>query len=148
MKKVLVTGAAAVMAAAGVGLVAAPAEAASAIQIYRVYFDSPGKDTRSNASLNGEWVQLYNTSRTSRQLKGYKLRDKTGYTYTFGSFVLKGRATVKVRTGKGRNTTANRYWGRGSYVWNNTGDTATLKYPNGRAADSCSWGSRGDSKYC
>ncbi|MBA8956909.1 lamin tail domain-containing protein [Actinomadura namibiensis] len=102
-------------ATAGVGLAATPAQAASAVQIYRVYFDSPGKDTGSNASLNGEWVQLVNTSRSARQLKGYKLRDKTGYTYTFASFTLKGRAKVTIRTGKGRNTTATRYWGR-SYL--------------------------------
>ncbi|MBO2451227.1 lamin tail domain-containing protein [Actinomadura barringtoniae] len=122
--------------------------AASSVQIYRVYFDSPGKDTRSNASLNGEWVQLINRSKKSVQLKGYRLRDKTGYTYVFGSFKLGGKKTVKVRTGKGRNTSANRYWGRGSYVWNNTGDTAYLKYANGKTADSCSWGSKGDWKYC
>ncbi|MQY05328.1 lamin tail domain-containing protein [Actinomadura macrotermitis] len=147
MRKLLAAGVTAA-AVAGIGAVAAPAQAASAVQIYRVYYDSPGPDTRSNASLNGEWVQLYNTGRTARQLKGYKLKDRTGYTYTFGSFVLGGKKTVKVRTGKGRNTSANRYWGRGSYVWNNTGDTAYLRYPNGRAADSCSWGSQGDSKYC
>ncbi|WP_308287027.1 lamin tail domain-containing protein [Actinomadura parmotrematis] len=145
MKKLLAVGAAAALV---VGVAAAPAEAASAVQIYRVYYDSPGKDTRSNASLNGEWVQLRNTSSTARQLKGYKLRDKTGYTYTFGTFTLKGKATVKVRTGKGTNTSANRYWGRGSYVWNNTGDTAYLRYPNGTAADSCSWGKGSGSRYC
>ncbi|MGK5550634.1 lamin tail domain-containing protein [Actinomadura kijaniata] len=148
MRKLLATGTAAVMATAGVGLAATPAQAASAVQIYRVYFDSPGKDTGSNASLNGEWIQLVNISRSARQLKGYKLRDKTGYTYTFASFTLKGRAKVTIRTGKGRNTTATRYWGRSWYVWNNTGDTATLKYPNGRIADTCSWGSKGDHKYC
>ncbi|MFG2004823.1 lamin tail domain-containing protein [Spirillospora sp. NPDC048911] len=148
MKKVLATGAAAVITAAGVGLAAAPAQAASAIQIYRVYYDSPGKDTRSNASLNGEWVQLINKTRTARQLKGYRLHDKTGYTYTFGSFTLKGRATVKIHTGRGHNTATHRYWGRRAYVWNNTGDTATLRYPGGTTADSCSWGSTGDSKYC
>ncbi|MFF4242061.1 lamin tail domain-containing protein [Actinomadura geliboluensis] len=145
MKKVLATAAAAVIA---LGVMAAPAEAASAVQIYRVYFDSPGKDTRSNTSLNAEWVQLFNTSKTSRQLKGMKLRDRTGYTYTFGSFTLKGRKSVYVHTGKGSNTATHRYWGRKSYVWNNTGDTAYLLYSNGKRADSCSWTSKGSSKYC
>jgi len=145
--RVIAMGAAGVVAAAGM-FVPGVAEAASSVQIYRVYFDSPGKDTRSNASLNGEWVQLINRSKKTVQLKGYRLRDKTGYTYVFGSFKLGAKKTVKVRTGKGRNTAANRYWGRGSYVWNNTGDAAYLKYPNGKTADSCSWGSKGDSKYC
>ncbi|WP_301175535.1 lamin tail domain-containing protein [Actinomadura geliboluensis] len=145
MKKVLATAVAAVTA---LGVMAVPAEAASAVQIYRVYFDSPGKDTRSNTSLNGEWVQLFNTSKTSRQLKGMRLRDRTGYTYTFGSFTLKGRKSVYVHTGKGSNSAAHRYWGRKSYVWNNTGDTAYLLYSNGKRADSCSWTSKGYSKYC
>lgn len=93
-------------------------------------------------------MQLFNTSKTSRQLKGYKLKDKTGYTYTFGSFTLKGRKSVYVHTGKGRNSAAHRYWGRSWYVWNNSGDAAYLRYPGGSAADSCSWGSKGASKYC
>ncbi|MFI0444432.1 lamin tail domain-containing protein [Actinomadura sp. 6N118] len=147
MRTRLITTGAAVCAAATM-LAPTPAEAASAVQIYRVYYDSPGKDTRSNAKLNGEWVQLINKSRTARQLRGYKLRDKTGYTYTFGSFVLRAGKTVVVHTGKGRNTATHRYWGRSWYVWNNTGDTAYLRYPNGKAADSCSWGSKGDWKRC
>jgi len=142
-------GAVAIAGATGAGLLlAAPAEAASAVQLHRVYYNSPGSDTRSNASLNGEWVQLFNTARTSRQLKGYKLRDKTGYTYTFGSFALGGRKSVYVHTGKGTNNSTHRYWGRSAYVWNNTGDTAYLRYPDGSAADSCSWGRTGSSKYC
>lgn len=55
---------------------------------------------------------------------------------------------MTVHTGKGRNTTTHRYWGRRAYVWNNTGDTAYLRYPNGKTADTCSWGSKGNSKYC
>ncbi|GAA3957122.1 hypothetical protein GCM10023085_44560 [Actinomadura viridis] len=148
MRRLIVTGAAAAVAAGGIGLAAAPAEAASAVQIYRVYYNSPGSDTGSNKSLNAEWVQLFNTSKTSRQLKGYKLRDKTGYTYTFGAVTLGGRKSVYVHTGKGSNSAGHRYWGRSWYVWNNTGDTAYLRYPNGTAADSCSWGRSGSSRYC
>ncbi|TDC89591.1 lamin tail domain-containing protein [Actinomadura sp. 7K507] len=127
---------------------AVPAEAASPVQIYRVYFDSPGSDNRSNKSLNGEWVQLFNTTNTTKQLKGVRLRDRTGYTYTFGWFQLKGRKSVYVHTGRGSNTATHRYWGRKAYVWNNGGDTAFLLYPSGKRADSCSWTSKGSSKYC
>jgi hypothetical protein len=31
------------------------------IQIYEIYYNSPGSDTGSNSSLNAEWVRLYNT---------------------------------------------------------------------------------------
>lgn len=148
MRKLLVTGAAAIAVAGAGVLVATPADAASAVQIYRVYYNSPGSDTRSNKSLNGEWVQLFNTSRLSKNMKGVKLRDKTGYTYTFGSYKLAGRKSVYIHTGKGKNTTTHRYWGKSGYVWNNTGDTAYLLYASGKLADKCSWGNKGSSKYC
>jgi Lamin Tail Domain len=145
VKRLLLAGAATALAVAGM---AVPAEAASSVQIYRVYYDSPGSDRGGNSSLNGEWVQLLNTSRSSKQLKGYKLKDRTGYTYTFGSFSLGGRKSVTVHTGKGKNTSTHRYWGRSWYVWNNTGDAAYLRYPSGSLADSCSWGKGGTNKYC
>lgn len=135
--------------ASAVALVPAlPAEAASSIQIHRVYYDSPGKDTGTNTSLNAEWVQIKNKSKSTRSLTGWKLRDKAGHTYTFGSFKLGGGKTVTVHTGKGRNGTAHRYWGSRWYIWNNAGDTAYLRNSSGKTMDTCAWGSSGSSKYC
>ncbi|MFC0599718.1 lamin tail domain-containing protein [Streptomyces palmae] len=107
-----------------------------------IQYDSPGRDTRSNASLNAEWVNIHNNSRSAIQLKGYKLKDNTGYTYTFGSYKIGAGKTVKVRTGKGSNAAGVVYWGRGSYVWNNTSDKARLIKPSGSLLDSCSWTTR------
>lgn len=135
------------LTAAAVLAPAIPAQAAPAIGIYRVWYDSPGKDTRTNKSLNAEWVQIKNSSKTARSLKGWTLRDKSGHVYTFGAFTLKAGKTMKVHTGSGTNTAANRFQGRKAYVWNNTGDKATLKTASGGAVDSCSWG-KGVSKYC
>jgi Lamin Tail Domain len=115
------------------------AEAAGAVQIYRVYYDSPGSDTGTNSSLNAERVQLKNMGNRGCSLRGWKIKDETGYTYTFGTYTLGAGRTVKVRTGQGSNTSANRYWSRRWYVWNNTGDTAYLRTSSGSLADSCSW---------
>ncbi|MBA9002388.1 lamin tail domain-containing protein [Thermomonospora cellulosilytica] len=147
MRKLITT---AVAACAGAAVLMSPtaAEAAPAIQIYRVYYNSPGSDTGSNSNLNAEWVQIINRGTTSRQLKDWKIKDKTGYTYTFGSFTLGAKKTVTVHTGKGTNTASHRYWGRSWYVWNNSGDTAYLRNPSGTLIDFCSWGSSGSSKYC
>lgn len=127
-----------------------PAQAsASPIQIYRVYYNSPGTDTRSNASLNAEWVQLKNTSSTKRSIKGWKLRDASGHTYTFGTYTLSPGRYVTIHTGsRSPAVPGHLYWGSKAYIWNNTGDTAYLKTSTGSAADSCSWGSAGFSKYC
>lgn len=148
MKKHHAAGAVIAAGALGATLFAAPAEAASAVQITRVYYNSPGTDTGSNWSLNGEWVQLTNHSSWSRQLRGYTLRDRAGFTYTFGWYVLGGHRSVVVHTGQGADNQGHRYWDRTWYVWNNTGDTAYLRYPGGALADSCSWGSTGSWRYC
>ncbi|MEV0123558.1 lamin tail domain-containing protein [Streptomyces sp. NPDC050703] len=127
-------------------LAASPASAAGhqgGLHLGYIQYDSPGRDTRSNASLNAEWVNIHNNTRSPIQLKGYKLKDNTGYTYTFGSYKIGAGKTVKVRTGKGTNASGVRYWGRGSYVWNNTGDKARLVRPSGSLQDSCSWSRTG-----
>ncbi|MBW5426249.1 lamin tail domain-containing protein [Streptomyces sp. BG9H] len=129
-------------------LAASPASAATArhqggLHLGTIQYDSPGRDTRSNSSLNAEWVNIHNSTRSAIQLKGYQLKDDTGYTYTFGSYNIGAGKTVKVRTGKGTNASGVRYWGQSNYVWNNTSDKARLLKPSGSLQDSCAW-SRGD----
>lgn len=124
-----------------VPLAAAPAEAAApAVRIVKVVYDSPGKDDRSNRSLNGEYVVLRNTTKKAITLTRWILRDETGYKYRFGPFVLKPGKTVTVRTGSGRDTATTVYWNRRQYVWNNDRDTASL-YRGGdlKKIHSCSW---------
>ncbi|MFI1676504.1 MULTISPECIES: lamin tail domain-containing protein [unclassified Streptomyces] len=145
------TTAPAVLAAAALSvslLAASPASAATArhqggLHLGTIQYDSPGRDSRSNSSLNAEWVNIHNSGRSAVQLKGYKLKDNTGYTYTFGSYKIGAGKTVKVRTGKGSNASGVRYWGRTNYVWNNTGDKARLIKPSGSQLDSCSWARTG-----
>jgi hypothetical protein len=119
--------------------VAGPAQAAPALRFHSTQYDSPGKDTRSNASLNAEWIALVNTGSRAVNLKGWKIVDKSA-TYTIGNVTIAGKGgVVYLHTGKGSNTARHLYWGRGNYVWNNTGDTATLKTSTGTTHDTCSW---------
>src|SRR3954447_21290536 len=74
------------------------------VYIYRVYFDSPGSDSGSTTSLNAEWIRLKNHCATSKSLSGWRIKDKAGHTYTFGTFSLKPGYYVTVHTGKGTNT--------------------------------------------
>ncbi|MFI6291853.1 lamin tail domain-containing protein [Nonomuraea sp. NPDC050790] len=122
-----------------------PAHAATpAVQIIKVYYDSPGKDTRSNASLNAEYVVLKNTTRTAIQLEKWILRDETGYKYRFLAFVLKPGKTVTVRTGQGNDGTSGVFWNRRQYVWNNDGDMAALyRGTDLKKVDACDWGRGG-----
>ena len=136
------------LAAGTVVCAAQPASAAPAVKIYYVYYNSPGSDTRSNTSLNAEYVVLKNMTGTNRSLTGWTLKDKTGYTYKFPTFTLKAGAKVTVHTGKGTATQYHRYFGFTNYVWNNTGDTAYLRTSGGTLVHSCSWTGSGSAKYC
>jgi hypothetical protein len=141
----LIAGSAAAVAPVGLS----SAEAASALQFGKIQYDSPGTDTRSNTSLNAEYVTIKNTSATNRSMTGFTVRDAQNHIYKFGTFVLKAGKTVRLHTGKGTNTSTDRYWGSAAYIWNNTGDRATLKNKAGTSLDICSWSSTGAGyKYC
>lgn len=130
-------------------VLSSPAEAAGGVTIYRVYFDSPGKDTWTNTSLNGEWVQIRNTGKSAVSLKGWVLKDPDNHRYTFPDVKIGAGKYIKVRTGSGTDTTATKYQNRRAYVWNNTSDTATLLRAGGAKVDSCTWTTRDPSdKYC
>src|SRR6266540_2872466 len=106
----------------------APASAAYCVGIYRIYYNSPGSDTGSNTSLNGEWIQLHNKCSTSRSLTNAKIKDYVGHTYTFGTYALGGGKYVKV---------------------NNDKDTAYLYNGSGTLLDKCSYNNRyASSIYC
>jgi hypothetical protein len=122
--------------------VAGPAEAATPpLRFHGAQYDSPGSDTRSATSLNNEWVSLVNSGSAAVNLNHYTIRDKANHVYTFGNVSIAGKGgRLWLHTGKGTNTTANRYWGSGNYIWNNDGDTAYLRNASGKAVDNCSWG--------
>ena len=125
-----------------------PAAAASAVQITYVQYDSPGPDTRSNKSLNAEWVRIRNFSSTKKTMSGWTLRDRAGHVYRFNTFALKPGKSVRIHTGKGANTAADRYWRRDRYVWNNRGDKAILRNRAGTTMGTCTWGDGDGTKTC
>lgn len=129
-------------------VVAAPASAAGGVIIYRAYYNSPGTDNRSAASLNAEYIQLRNTSTVAKVVTGWTLRDKQNHIYKFPTTRINPGQYLTVRTGKGTNNATNRYWGSGNYIWNNTGDTAYLRTQTGALIDSCSWGATGSWRNC
>ncbi len=116
------------------------ADAAGCVKIYRIYYDSPGSDSGSNSSLNGEWIQLKNNCAGNKSISGWRIRDSANHWYTFGSLTLGVGAKVKVHTGSGSNTGTDRYWNAGGYVWNNTGgDKAFLYNSSGSLMKTCAF---------
>jgi Lamin Tail Domain len=141
MRRIVIGLIAALAAVAGLQT-AAVAAAGPAVRIVKIQYDSPGADTRTAASLNAEWVALKNVTTRPVSLSGWTLRDAQNHVYAFGALTVAAGATVSVHTGTGKNTAANRYWGSGNYVWNNTGDTATLRDPK-KVVQTCQWKSTG-----
>jgi hypothetical protein len=132
--------AAAALAAVVVPLAASPAAAADpAVHIIKIFYDAPGKDTRSNASLNGEYVQVKNMGRKTINLGGWALRDFTGYKFRFPEVVIKPGKVITIRTGSGKSGASTLYWGRRQYVWNNDADLAYLVDKTRKLIDSCSY---------
>ena len=135
------------------GLVVAssvPAQAVNRMQIHKIQYNSPGPDNGSNRSLNAEWVQLHNRSASRINLSGWTLRDNCGcgHVYTFHNYTIRAHGYVKIHTGRGTNTQTDRYWGRRAYVWNNTGDTATLRNRAGTLIDRCHYSGGDTSVIC
>jgi len=121
-------------------LAAAPAQAASSpVVIREIFYNSPGSDTGSNASLNAEWVQLHNIASHAVTMTNWTLRDKAGHVYTFGTYRIPAHWYLKIHTGPGKDTKWNRFWNHGWYIWNNNGDTATLEGPAGGVKSQCTY---------
>ncbi|MBG0561770.1 lamin tail domain-containing protein [Actinoplanes sp. NEAU-A11] len=120
---------------------AAPAgPAVGSVQFTRIQFNAPGKDTRKNKSINGEYYKLTNKTNKTINLKGWTVRDRAGNLYRFTStYNLGAGKSVIVHTGKGTNKSTVRYWGKTKHVWNNGGDTATLRTPANKTIDTCRW---------
>ena len=128
---------------------AAPAHAASSLQFSTIVYNPSGPDTHSNTQINREYFTLKNHATRTKDLYGASVHDAQNHVYKFSThFKLAAGASVRVHTGKGTNTSKDRYWGRSWYVWNNTGDKATLKSPSGAILDTCSWGNGSGTTSC
>jgi micrococcal nuclease len=83
-----------------------------------------------------EWVELTNVGGQAINLTGHTLKDEANHIYTFPNFTLTPNQSVRLYTGNGRNTDSRLYWGLGNNtVWNNNGDTAYLRDPDGSLVD-------------
>nr|WP_305794484.1 lamin tail domain-containing protein [Halomarina rubra] len=112
------------------------------VTVATVNYDAAGND---GSNLNDEYVVLDNTGTASADLTGWTLSDAADHVYTFPTFTLDAGATVTVHTGSGSDTATDLYWGNGSPLWNNGGDTATLSDASGAVVDEYTYPDGGDS---
>lgn len=98
------------------------------VAITATQFDAPGDDRKN---LNGEWVEIANSGNSPVDMANWILDSSGERVYTFPEFSLASGASAKVFTGKGVDSASELYIGMRSPVWNNKGDTATLKDATG-----------------
>lgn len=103
------------------------------VRLMRIEYDPTGTD------VEGEYVDLQNFGATAVNMTDWTLRDAASTTFTFPPFTLDVGASVRVWVKDGVADATNLYWGRGSAVWNNSGDTATLSSPSAAEIDSCTY---------
>ena len=113
-------------------LASAVALAAPRITIPTIHYDAAGNDNYAE-NLNDEYVVFKNTTNRDIRMKGWKVHDEGRiHVYTFKRFKLGAGKKVTLHTGEGDDTRRHLYWDR-TYgaVWNNDGDTVTLKNRSG-----------------
>jgi hypothetical protein len=131
---------AAVVLAGTAVLVPLTADAAITAVLGGIQYDPPGADVRTNAQINNEFFTVRNISTRPINLSGFRVADVANHVFVFPrGYVLPGRSTVIVRTGKNRNRALTLYWNQSWYVWNNTGDTARFQTPAGKTFDTCTY---------
>lgn len=108
---------------------AADGGSASAALAVRVHADADGPD---GENLNDEYVVLTNTGDSALAMGGWTVTDAADHTYTLpDEFTLPAGDAVTVHTGRGTDTASDLYWAAGSPLWNNDGDTVTVRAANG-----------------
>lgn len=90
--------------------------------------DATGDD-REN--LNGEYVVIQNPTNETVNLSGWTVSDEASHTFEFQERTLRPDGSVTLRTGTGSPNATVTYWNASSPIWNNGGDTVTVRNKTG-----------------
>jgi len=101
-----------------------------------VHADAEGHD---GENLNDEYVTLTNTGDTEIDVSDWTITDAADHRYEFGDRTIAAGASLTLHTGSGTDTDEHVYWGASTPVWNNGGDTATVRNETGAIAAQTSY---------
>jgi micrococcal nuclease len=111
----------------------------SELAIARVQADASGDD---NERPNGEYVVFENRGTGTLDLSGWRVTDEAGHTYVMSDGVaLTPGARLTLYSGRGTDWGSELYWGSTGAIWNNGGDTVTVRREGGAVATR--WSYRG-----
>ena len=98
--------------------------------VTEIHEDAEGND---NENTNDEYIVFENTGDSAIDLNSWSVSDEANHTYYFpDGFVVDAGQQVTLYTGSGEDTETELYWGSNSAIWNNGGDTVTVKDETGQ----------------
>ncbi|WP_136592180.1 lamin tail domain-containing protein [Salinigranum halophilum] len=101
----------------------------SPLTLVEINADAAGND---NENLDDEYLIFENTGSESLDISGWTISDSAGHTYTVPDGVqLAAGARIRLVTGSGSDTESTLYWGEDQALWNNGGDTVTVRTASG-----------------
>ncbi len=96
----------------------------------------------TNINASAEWVEILNNG-SAVSMDGWILSDAANHIYSFIDFSLNASSSVRIysgASGSGTNNVTDLYWTT-SNIWNDAGDSATLKDSAGRTQSKFCYGS-------
>lgn len=116
---------------------------AANVRIAYILYDPPGND------VDGEYVRIDNVGGTAAVLTAWTLSDESAHVFTFPTgYTLAAGAQVRIWTKVGTNTQTDLYYNSSQAIWNNTGDTATLRNNANQVVSVCTYAGGGQSYTC
>jgi micrococcal nuclease len=99
------------------------------LTVAAIHPDAAGND---NENLNDEYVVLRNTADTPLAVGGWTVSDAAGHTLRFPpNTTIAAGERLTLYTGAGTPTATAVYWGADGAIWNNDGDTITVRDDTG-----------------
>ncbi|HZW02631.1 MAG TPA: lamin tail domain-containing protein [Anaerolineaceae bacterium] len=111
-----------------------PISSTGRIDIEHIFFDGVAGTAEPD-----EYVQIRNRDDHAVQMQGWKLSDAAGHVFTFPSHVMQPNQACRIYTNQVHSDWCGFSYGSGSAIWNNSGDTATLRNGQGTVVDSYSY---------
>ncbi len=104
--------------------------AATGLVVETIHADASGND---NENLNDEYVVFRNAGETPLDIGGWTVTEGAGREYVFpAGTTLDPGETITLHTGTGTDDATDLFWGQSRAVWNNDGDTVTVRDESGR----------------
>jgi micrococcal nuclease len=99
------------------------------LSISRVHADAEGNDHENE---NDEYIVFKNSGDSTLDISGWTVKDEADHTYVVPDGVtVEAGATITLYTGSGTDTKTELYWGSDAAIWNNGGDTISVRDDSG-----------------